>query len=97
VIFIEASFAGSEDIPISSGIPAPLAVVRRVGLPESARAMLCHLHGLPSRLAVEESRMAGPMSGVKVVEMGVWVAGPAAGCVLADWGAEVLNRTGCDR
>jgi crotonobetainyl-CoA:carnitine CoA-transferase CaiB-like acyl-CoA transferase len=53
--------------------------------------MLCHLHGLPSRLAVEESRMAGPMSGVKVVEMGVWVAGPASGCVLADWGAEVLK------
>jgi crotonobetainyl-CoA:carnitine CoA-transferase CaiB-like acyl-CoA transferase len=31
------------------------------------------------------------MAGVKVVEMGVWVAGPAAGCVLADWGAEVLK------
>lgn len=35
--------------------------------------------------------MTGPMTGVKVVEMGVWVAGPAAGCVLADWGAEVLK------
>jgi crotonobetainyl-CoA:carnitine CoA-transferase CaiB-like acyl-CoA transferase len=31
------------------------------------------------------------MVGVKVVEMGVWVAGPAAGGVLADWGAEVLK------
>ena len=29
--------------------------------------------------------MPGPMEGVKVVEMGVWVAGPAAGGILADW------------
>ncbi|MEM7408727.1 MAG: CoA transferase [Myxococcota bacterium] len=35
--------------------------------------------------------MPGPMDGVKVVEMGVWVAGPAAGGVLADWGAEVVK------
>jgi len=32
-----------------------------------------------------------PMQDVKVVEMGVWVAGPAAGAILADWGAEVLK------
>jgi crotonobetainyl-CoA:carnitine CoA-transferase CaiB-like acyl-CoA transferase len=31
------------------------------------------------------------MSGVKVVEMGVWVAGPAAGGILADWGADVIK------
>ncbi len=35
--------------------------------------------------------MAGPMQGVKVVEMGVWVAGPAAGGILADWGADVVK------
>jgi crotonobetainyl-CoA:carnitine CoA-transferase CaiB-like acyl-CoA transferase len=35
--------------------------------------------------------MAGPLEGIKVVEMGVWVAGPAAGCVLADWGADVVK------
>jgi crotonobetainyl-CoA:carnitine CoA-transferase CaiB-like acyl-CoA transferase len=28
---------------------------------------------------------------VRVVELGVWVAGPAAGCVLADWGADVVK------
>ncbi len=33
----------------------------------------------------------GPLSGVKVVELGVWVAGPAAGGILADWGAEVTK------
>jgi len=33
----------------------------------------------------------GPMEGVKVVELGVWIAGPAAGSILADWGAEVLK------
>jgi crotonobetainyl-CoA:carnitine CoA-transferase CaiB-like acyl-CoA transferase len=31
------------------------------------------------------------MVGVKVVEMGVWIAGPAAGGVLADWGADVVK------
>lgn len=35
--------------------------------------------------------MTGPLSGVKVVELGVWVAGPAAGGILADWGAEVVK------
>lgn len=33
----------------------------------------------------------GPLSGVKVVELGVWVAGPAAGGILADWGADVVK------
>ncbi len=33
----------------------------------------------------------GPLEGVKVVELGVWVAGPGAGGVLADWGAEVIK------
>jgi crotonobetainyl-CoA:carnitine CoA-transferase CaiB-like acyl-CoA transferase len=31
------------------------------------------------------------MEGVRVVELGVWVAGPAAGLVLADWGADVVK------
>ncbi len=35
--------------------------------------------------------MAGPLTGVKVVELGVWVAGPAAGGILGDWGAEVIK------
>jgi crotonobetainyl-CoA:carnitine CoA-transferase CaiB-like acyl-CoA transferase len=35
--------------------------------------------------------MPGPLAGVKVVEIGVWVAGPAAGGVLADWGADVVK------
>lgn len=35
--------------------------------------------------------MTGPLTGVKVVELGVWVAGPAAGGVLADWGADVVK------
>jgi crotonobetainyl-CoA:carnitine CoA-transferase CaiB-like acyl-CoA transferase len=40
---------------------------------------------------VEEGNMAGPMDGVRVVELGVWVAGPAAGGILADWGADVVK------
>ncbi|MCV7402665.1 CoA transferase [Mycobacterium fragae] len=35
--------------------------------------------------------MAGPMEGIKVVELGVWVAGPAAGGILAEWGADVIK------
>ncbi len=35
--------------------------------------------------------MAGPLDGVKVVELGVWVAGPAAAGILADWGADVVK------
>ncbi|TDH56442.1 CoA transferase [Mycobacterium eburneum] len=35
--------------------------------------------------------MAGPMDGVRVVELGVWVAAPAAGGILADWGADVVK------
>jgi crotonobetainyl-CoA:carnitine CoA-transferase CaiB-like acyl-CoA transferase len=38
-----------------------------------------------------ESAAAGPLTGVRVVEMGLWVAGPAAGGILADWGAEVIK------
>ena len=35
--------------------------------------------------------MAGPVEGIKVVELGVWVAGPATGGILADWGADVVK------
>ena len=35
--------------------------------------------------------MAGPMQGIKVVEMGVWVAGPSCAAILADWGADVIK------
>src|ERR1700757_587393 len=36
-------------------------------------------------------RMAGPLEGINVVELGVWVAGPATGGILADWGADVVK------
>ncbi len=35
--------------------------------------------------------MSGPMEGIKVVEMGVWVAGPSAAAILRDWGADVIK------
>lgn len=35
--------------------------------------------------------MSGPMSGVRVVELGVWIAGPAAAGILGDWGADVIK------
>src|SRR5689334_2698777 len=35
--------------------------------------------------------MTGPLEGIRVVELGVWVAGPAAGGIMADWGADVVK------
>ncbi len=35
--------------------------------------------------------MPGPLDGVNIVELGVWVAGPAAAGILADWGADVVK------
>jgi crotonobetainyl-CoA:carnitine CoA-transferase CaiB-like acyl-CoA transferase len=33
----------------------------------------------------------GPLVGIKVLELGQWIAAPAAACLLADWGAEVVK------
>ena len=33
----------------------------------------------------------GVLSGVRVIDMGLWVAGPAAGGIMADWGADVVK------
>ncbi len=35
--------------------------------------------------------MAGPLEGIKVVELGLWVAGPSAAAMLGDWGAQVIK------
>ena len=32
-----------------------------------------------------------PLAGVRVVELGIWVAAPAAAAMLADWGADVVK------
>ena len=31
------------------------------------------------------------LTGLRVIEMGVWVAAPSAGALLADWGADVIK------
>ena len=38
-----------------------------------------------------EHRGLSALHGLRVVELGVWVAAPAAGALLADWGADVIK------
>jgi len=35
--------------------------------------------------------MQGPLAGFRVVEVAMWVAGPSAAAILADWGADVIK------
>ena len=50
-----------------------------------------------ARRAQDARVSAGPpdglaaLGGLRVVELGVWVAAPAAGALLADWGADVIK------
>src|SRR5207245_579009 len=85
---------------------APVDVVERQALrvevvrrrPEHLD-VLGHACGLPRRRGFAESRapvagspaMAGALDGVRVLELGIWVAVPSAGAVLADWGARVVK------
>ena len=34
---------------------------------------------------------SGPLAGVRVVELGLWLAAPACATILADWGADVVK------
>jgi len=35
--------------------------------------------------------MPGPLEGIRVVEIGLWVAGPSTALILCDWGADVIK------
>ena len=41
--------------------------------------------------ATIDDRLKGPLSGVRVIEMGQLVAGPFVGSRMADFGAEVIK------
>ena len=39
----------------------------------------------------ETPSLGGPLAGVRVVELGLWLAAPACASILADWGADVVK------
>ena len=45
----------------------------------------------PQSTASDVAVTGPPLGGVRVIELGAWVAGPAAGAILADWGADVIK------
>ena len=40
---------------------------------------------------MSQEAATGPLRGIKVVEVAAWAAGPMAGGILADWGADVIK------
>src|ERR1700738_2175246 len=45
--------------------------------------------GLRRRHQLGRVEEVGVLDGIKAIEFGAWVAGPSAGALLADWGAEL--------
>ncbi|HRE02450.1 MAG TPA: CoA transferase, partial [Ilumatobacteraceae bacterium] len=45
----------------------------------------------PNQATDNEQLTAGPLSGVRVLEMGSFIAGPFAGQLLGDYGADVIK------
>ncbi len=43
------------------------------------------------KVETKNLRAEKPLSGVRVVELGVWIAAPAACGIMADWGADVIK------
>ncbi len=74
-VSISPSSQGSDALSAASGRWTTVHATRRGG----------------ARTRAGDELMPGPLEGVRVVELGVWVAGPAAGGILADWGADVVK------
>src|SRR5260370_18409792 len=55
------------------------------------RAFSLAVIAIRSHSMKEKDAMDRPLEGVRVVELAMWVAGPATAAVLGDWGADVIK------
>ena len=96
---VRADRAATPQLPTPSRrhgtVPLPIDPGSIAGRDAGRAELWCArwLGSLDSRRGIrgERSGMPGPMEGVKVVELGFWVAGPSCAAILGDWGADVVK------
>jgi crotonobetainyl-CoA:carnitine CoA-transferase CaiB-like acyl-CoA transferase len=73
---------------VSAGIPRPGSPPRRPWV--DSRPEACYQIKVIT-VRKEHRNVQGPLSGFRVVEVAMWVAGPSTAAVLGDWGADVIK------
>ncbi len=78
-------------------VPRAVEIVDELPLNATGKVMKEQLReraaGRRRRVTGDDDRTSGlsSLAGLRVVELGVWVAAPSAGALLADWGADVIK------
>src|SRR5436309_3132532 len=71
--------------------PAPFAWASRHRPARCPSLGACSSDTIGPLISKDDVHMPGPLEGIRVVDMGFWVAGPGAAGIMADWGAEVIK------
>jgi crotonobetainyl-CoA:carnitine CoA-transferase CaiB-like acyl-CoA transferase len=94
-ISLEHQKHGRVDMP---GVPVKLSEtpgsVRHLMIDTKAEALPSHAPALSA--SPGNTRPGGPLSGVRILDLGAFIAGTFANCILADWGADVIKVEGRD-